>query len=796
MTRLNSQRYDYDDVIPLDGPASTPRPESGRLDYTDIIPLEDVSPEELTAPPSTLREFLNAKGITEPVSPEQALASGVVGEFVKSRHDYIKQLPEGDPQRLAIAKALEPTEQDLHRFNQEMTLQRAAKARRDEPFLFGKTRGELELALTEPLGPLGGAGTVAGATMRGLATGAENLAGTLLNYTARGSSFVFPEDALVPLQVVQDREIMARIAASIDDKAGLDEILTERGANAYRGAMQSMPTVFAGAAVGGPIGALSFIGAQAFDDGLTEATQNGIEGGGRYLYAGSKATAEVALTMLVGKALGKLGLSTLEESITPGIRHSIREAFKNSGFAGVLKDIARAVAGVGGEVIEERAIDSTNQVIELVAGTREDYDWAQNDLAGLTAIAGGGAAKFAGQAVTEFNSLKAKIPDMAEGALAAEQALETVGVKIPRVAPEAPAAEVATMARDEALAQFTGAEIVSAGIAPESVQGLAEAIPSTAEILAQSETATVHPLVEATRAGQQAGPAGRGARSAKTFIENVSPALLEKALEPLDQKQFAALTGIKKTSEAFRESFRSTLGYYRDALSQRFPTTREESDAPLPAPPNEAAAAIQSNYVAPLREAATEFAADDGQRAAFMDAVIGLLKGTQGSLVLTEQDQQRILAAAKKFVDALTPDQRSQILAQAELPKETVTVARERMTRDQRKLQTAQRKYQEAREQGIALRAELRSAPREAVINRQEAIKETLDIIRAAIPDPARQARFVNRAVKARTPAQLARLMKSVNEAARRNARRAIVAQFQNTLRYAKNLRSEFADIV
>src|SRR5690606_24603789 len=87
------------------------------------------------------------------------------------------------------------------------------------------------------------------------------------------------------------------------------------------------------------------------------------------------------------------------------------------------------------------------------------------------------------------------------------------------------------------------------------------------------------------------GSAGaRGLNRALEFIDRATPELLESLRKPLSQKEFARLTGLKKTSETFRSAFRDTLSLYAEATARTpatpaaaTPSTAERSpDAPPP----------------------------------------------------------------------------------------------------------------------------------------------------------------------------------------------------------------------
>lgn len=221
----------------------------------------------------------------------------------------------------------------------------------------------------------------------------------------------------------------------IEKGSDLEAVLGARGSRIYGNVQRSIGSV-AAASVAGPTALYSAIGAQEFDRALNEGEKQGLSGAASVVYAGKRAAVETGITYLFGKANQALGVRSLEEGLTPGMRAAATRFSERSGVPAkiaefvkglkvpeAVKGAAPAVGGAVSEFAEESIVDALSQNIDITEGFQQNYNWAQTLEAGVAGLAGAGLVE---SARTLSETLSAKTPEIAGIAQAVNDAEDFV----------------------------------------------------------------------------------------------------------------------------------------------------------------------------------------------------------------------------------------------------------------------------------------------------------------------------------------------------------------------------------
>lgn len=321
-----------------------------------------------------------------------------------------------------------------------------------------------------------------------------------------------------------DREAFLAAAEAGGD---IESTLGKTGSRIFNNVIRST-TKMAASGLAGPTAIYSLVAGEAFDNKLAEREAKGGGGLTDVSDAINAATIETGLTFLMGRFAKRLGVDSLEEALSPGVRNAAAQLAARAVPQSVRARAGKALAGAGLEWSEENVIDLTQQAVELFNGDRQTIDWRQALEAGVT----GGVSRLAVGGVKEIFDRLRRVPadvlrDSMEGATAAERALSDTG---------------ALPVRDS--------------------------------------------LAAAEAAGRQPGAPGRGARNAKRFVENATPEMLAAVRAGLSRGQFERATGIKGTGAVFRRAFVDTLALYDKAakppITQPASPTGPTSTPPAP----------------------------------------------------------------------------------------------------------------------------------------------------------------------------------------------------------------------
>ena len=319
----------------------------------------------------------------------------------------------------------------------------------------------------------------------------------------------------------RDKAQREAFLADAEKGGDMEKWIGKTGSRILNSVVRSTTKMAAGG-LAGQASMYSLIGGEVFDERMASAKSRGLEGVAAVSDALDHATIETGLTFLMGQFGKRLGFESLEESLSPGVRAAAEKLSAKAVPESLRQKVGKELAGSGLEWSEENLVDLAHQGIELANGERNGIDWTQAFEAGLT----GGALRMAVGGVKEIAERLRKIPaqtmqETVAGVTAAEQAL---GVKAPA--------------------------------APTSTDGQERCGPRPGYARYWRQ-----PRKRRSRAGSPV--AGPGA--ARRFFETATPEMLARLSGPLSQKQFAELTGLKKTSQVFRTAFRNTLELYAQA---------------------------------------------------------------------------------------------------------------------------------------------------------------------------------------------------------------------------------------
>lgn len=525
--------------------------------------LSGSTPGAAVAEPQNLREFIGPD-IAQTLTPESAMGEGYVDDFVSHLRQKADGLEPDSPERKALAERISGLQSDLIDFKTQQSEAQQRGVSVETSNRLSSPLGAFEQSLSQSV--------VGQAAMRA-EQGLSDAAAATLSLTGRALGADRFSAKLHADKAQRDEFLNAA------EKGGdVQKYLGESGSRIFNSVVGSTAKIAAVGTVAGPAAVYSLIGAEAFDDALAEGERNGMTGNQRLLYAGTKAATEVGLTLAMGALGKKLGISTTEESFSPGLRVVAADLLSKRA-APALSKLAAEGAGIAAEAAEEFVIDAVNQGVELTAGTSEKFSFQR--LFEATAAGGGGRAAIGG------------------------------AKEIARVLDQIPRQTLQDAAWGVAAADDAYSRVKNPGQ------------PSRRDAFQQAEAAQLEP-----------GKEGRGARGAKQFVENATPEALAKLAEPLTQKQFAELTGIKKTSKVFRDAFQQTAALYATPADAVNKVTDDQ-------PADVAAPTIMDRF----GEMARAF-----QSSATADAARDLTAGAEGTVNLGGEAVQRLANTAKVWL--------------------------------------------------------------------------------------------------------------------------------------------------
>jgi hypothetical protein len=486
-----------------------------------------------SAEPQNLRQFVGEETAAT-LTPETAIAGGHVDDFVSFLRAKADKLEPGSSERQQLADRISGLQRDVAEYRTQQHEAKRLGVSRDTANRLASPAGAFEQSLAQ---------SAVGQTALRAEQGLSNIAETGISLASRAFG-----SGRMSATLHRDKAARDQFLDAAEKGGQIENTLGERGSRIFNSVVSSVSKMAAASTVAGPTAVYSLIAGESYDDALHEAEQAGMTGGKAQSYAVVKGAVETGLTVLMGKIGKRLGVSSLEESLSPGMRRAAQQLASEAAGKSGLSKLAGEAAGVGLEAGEELLVDAVQQGVELTAGTSKRFDWERL----LDATAAGAV----GRGATGLGALKdalrkvpsQKIEETVKGVTAAEAAIEA----------------------------------------------------SKRQLLASPEDRAAFERIAAQQVQVEGQAGARGLNNALTFIQNATPDMLAKAAEPLNQREFAKLTGLKKTSELFRAAFRDTLRLYseidRSAVSSQneTPTTAAvaSEQAPVTSDPSAAGAPV------------------------------------------------------------------------------------------------------------------------------------------------------------------------------------------------------------
>jgi hypothetical protein len=509
--------------------------------------------------PANLSEFIGPAG--EGITPEQALQEGHVERYLGFLETKLQTLPLDSNERREMAKVTSGLRTDLAEFNRQT--RDAARAGVSRPTLrrMESAVGAFEQSISQ---------RAVGQTAQRAAQGLQDVATAGLSLTDRAAESVGLDTPFSSEALHANKQLREEFLAKAEQGGDIQQVLGERGSNIYNGVVNSV-TKFSAAGMAGPAAVYSLIGGESFDSGLEEARQAGFEGGSATAYAGAKAVSELAITALMGQAAKKLGLASLEESMSPAWRAAATRLASTPGLRSELKKTAAAAGGAGLESFEEALVETAQQAVELTAGTSESFDWNRLVDAGA---AGAGARGVSSVVQTVRRLAPQKVEDTVAGTVAAERAAQR-GVDL---------AAIRDNLSQKAFAAYTGIKKTSkvfreafadaVGVntrtpqnaeapAPQPSQDATEAAPAVSESPnAEKQQEAAEGLTEPTPTaeGENAAPAGPPTAQIEQLVrsaEDVAGRAFRAARSTVDQAR--AQLELPEIGDAARRTWQTEL---------------------------------------------------------------------------------------------------------------------------------------------------------------------------------------------------------------------------------------------
>lgn len=221
------------------------------------------------------------------------------------------------------------------------------------------------------------------------------------------------------------REFLSFIQQRGAVREAMDAIgLGERGTRVFNSTLQSLTEVGLAAGVVGPTAVYSYVVGRTWDDALSEGEDAGLSGGDLLTYAAKQTLIEGGITYLAGRLGHAVGLKSLEESFSPGVRAALRKSFFSQPVRDKLRILATELGGVASEAVEEMLISAGQQINEMEFGLRSGFSWDELLESGAGGVFGRGAIGAVRGLTTELRALERKLPEIVAGARAAEIDIE------------------------------------------------------------------------------------------------------------------------------------------------------------------------------------------------------------------------------------------------------------------------------------------------------------------------------------------------------------------------------------
>ena len=221
----------------------------------------------------------------------------------------------------------------------------------------------------------------------------------------------------IAARIHNDRNQRNEFLSFAEQGGDLSSVLGERANRIYNQTTQSLGNVGATAVLTGPVGVYSMMAADAWESGLDEAQRAGLAGVASIGHAARKATIEGGVTFLMGRIPG---VASLEESFSPAMRNAAAKQLEKAGVSGLLQKLGGEAGGIAAEAAEEVFIAGGQQLNEMSAGLRKEFDWSDILDAGLSGAAARGAVGTSVKLNNALRGIEKSLPDVSKGTRAAE----------------------------------------------------------------------------------------------------------------------------------------------------------------------------------------------------------------------------------------------------------------------------------------------------------------------------------------------------------------------------------------
>jgi len=221
----------------------------------------------------------------------------------------------------------------------------------------------------------------------------------------------------IAARIHNDRNQRNEFLSFAEQGGDLSSVLGERANRIYNQTTQSLGNVGATAVLTGPVGVYSMMAADAWESGLDEAQRAGLAGVASIGHAARKATIEGGVTFLMGRIPG---VASLEESFSPAMRNAAAKQLEKAGVSGLLQKLGGEAGGIAAEAAEEVFIAGGQQLNEMSAGLRKEFDWSDILDAGLSGAAARGAVGTSVKLNNALRGIEKSLPDVSKGTRSAE----------------------------------------------------------------------------------------------------------------------------------------------------------------------------------------------------------------------------------------------------------------------------------------------------------------------------------------------------------------------------------------
>jgi hypothetical protein len=357
-------------------------------------------------------------------------------------------------------------------------------------------------------------------------------------------------------QLFQQGETRAEMLTALErGPDGVRERYGELAADVTGSIAETLPRMFVEAQAGGTPLVFFDLYASNMVDGLAqyEEAKGDLDVDG-HVYAHGKATIETGLTLLFGLAGKAVGLKTLEEGMTPAARAAVSKLAERTG----INRLWNSLAGAGFEGIEESQVAAAQSAMDVAYGVSKAADPRQElvgALAGFFSAAGVDAS-------TQLADFASRAQDTVRAAKDVEGAFESFTTTTFDAETATPAAIETTLPPVE-----TGipsqAEVAAPPTATEEAFAQLEAEGEGAGALATRVATFPEDIDEAVHRAGLEQTARQQHAQAQEYISRLTPNKLRHLMEQgTDPQLFGDITGIKDTTEDYRQSFLDTLETY------------------------------------------------------------------------------------------------------------------------------------------------------------------------------------------------------------------------------------------